>query len=171
VPVPDSTSLRALATERAAGLTDRDPRAYCVLDWSVMRRRLVGEARDASRVPNLCGHANEWPSHLEPHFRRLFTSMYRARTPTWEEFAAVRVPVLVIHGTQDRNVPYGAGRDWASHLPDARLVTIPGAAHMVWLDQPDQVVSAISTFLRGEWPTIAAVVVSSGADSSASGSR
>ena len=165
-PVPDSASLRGLAQERAAGLAERDPETYCVHEWSVMRSRLVGEASHASQVPNLCGFRNEWPTHLEPHFRHLFTSMYRTPAPTWEEFSAIRVPVLTIHGTRDRNVPYGAGREWASQLPNARLVTVPGAGHMVWLDQPELVFRAIETFLRGGWPAVA-VVVPVAADSSA----
>ena len=37
-------------------------------------------------------------------------------------------------------------------LPDARLVTVKGAAHASWLDDPVTVFSAIRQFLRGEWP-------------------
>ena len=76
----------------------------------------------------------------------------------WSTFAKVAMPVLTIHGTRDRNAPYGAGREWASHLPVARLLTIPGAAHMPWIDQPDLVFRAIDTFLKGQWPAGAELV-------------
>jgi pimeloyl-ACP methyl ester carboxylesterase len=39
------------------------------------------------------------------------------------------MPVLTIHGTKDRNAPYGSGREWAFNLPNARLLTIKGGAH------------------------------------------
>ena len=48
--------------------------------------------------------------------------------------------------------PYGSGREWASTLPDARLLTIPGAGHASWLEAPDVIFPAIRAFLRGEWP-------------------
>jgi pimeloyl-ACP methyl ester carboxylesterase len=37
-------------------------------------------------------------------------------------------------------------------LSDARLVTVTGAAHFPWLDNPELVFLSIETFLRGEWP-------------------
>lgn len=152
VPVPDSASLRELARLRESGMVTGDPRGYCERDWTVNRMRLVGNPRRADRVPEVCSMPNEWPVNLGPHFRWLFTSMFRATAPTWVQFQAVRVPVLTIHGTKDRNVPYGSGREWAAHLPDARLVTVPGAAHMPWLDAPDLVFDTVEEFLRGAWP-------------------
>jgi pimeloyl-ACP methyl ester carboxylesterase len=71
---------------------------------------------------------------------------------TQEDVARVTVPVLTIHGTQDRNAPYGGGRQWALELPNARLLTINAAAHQVWVDAPAAVLGAVDTFLRGEWP-------------------
>ncbi|MFL5574973.1 MAG: alpha/beta fold hydrolase [Gemmatimonadaceae bacterium] len=40
----------------------------------------------------------------------------------------------------------------AARDPRARLLTVPGAAHMPWLDAPEVVYPAIERFLRGEWP-------------------
>ena len=51
------------------------------------------------------------------------------------------MPVLTIHGTWDRNAPYAAGREWALTLPNARLITVEGAAHQVTADAPEIVVS------------------------------
>ena len=76
--------------------------------------------------------------------------------PAWERYAALRIPVLTIHGTQDRNAPYGGGREWVAHLPEARLLTVRGAGHMPWLENPGAVFPAIDSFLGGEWPQNAA---------------
>ena len=67
----------------------------------------------------------------------------------------------VIHGTKDRNAPYGSGREWAMSLPDARLVTIDGAAHVSWADDPILVFGSIREFLRGNWPLTAEKVTCS----------
>jgi formylglycine-generating enzyme len=66
--------------------------------------------------------------------------------------AKVTMPVLTIHGKKDRNAPYGAGREWAQFLPDARLITLENAAHNSWADEPELIVRAIDTFLAGKWP-------------------
>jgi pimeloyl-ACP methyl ester carboxylesterase len=44
------------------------------------------------------------------------------------------------------------GRAWTASLPDARLVTVPGAAHAAWRDDPVTVFGAMRHFVRGEWP-------------------
>jgi pimeloyl-ACP methyl ester carboxylesterase len=118
----------------------------------VLRGRLVGDQRLAPRVPELCDLPNEWPVHLNAHQRWIFTSFARGEAPSWERFGTLTMPVLTIHGTQDRNAPYGGGREWVLHLPDARLLTVYGAAHMVWLDAPEVVFAAIEQFLGGDWP-------------------
>jgi predicted O-methyltransferase YrrM len=71
---------------------------------------------------------------------------------TPDDFAKVQLPVLVIHGTRDRQAPYGGGRDWALRLPDARLLTVANAAHLPWIEAPDKVFGSIKTFLDGIWP-------------------
>ena len=43
-------------------------------------------------------------------------------------------------------------RDWAEfnarHIPGAQLVEIPGAAHVIWIEDPEPYVSALEAFLR-----------------------
>lgn len=67
---------------------------------------------------------------------------------TAADLEALALPVLTIHGTKDRNAPYGAGREWARSLPNARLLTVEGAAHQVWMDRPE-VLGQIREFLEG----------------------
>ncbi|NIT56392.1 MAG: hypothetical protein GWN00_09215 [Aliifodinibius sp.] len=43
-------------------------------------------------------------------------------------------------------------REWAFHLPDARLVTIVKGGHMPWIEAPGTVLPAIRKCLKGEWP-------------------
>ena len=89
--------------------------------------------------------------HMERHF---VGSVQKLDVPR-ERVARLQKPVLTIHGTSDRNAPYGAGREWAYLLPDARLVTLQGAAHQAFAERPEVVRPAIDEFLRGGWPAAA----------------
>ena len=141
--------LSALQKERSGV----DPTEYCRRAWSVLRRLYVVDPRDAHRIRwDRCDLANErsfmgyWTESLLPSIRSL--------TLTARELAAVRMPVLLVHGTRDRSSPYGGARDWARLLPDARLLAIEDAAHAPWIEAPD-VLGSIETFLDGAWPEAA----------------
>jgi len=45
-------------------------------------------------------------------------------------------------------------------LPNARLISIEGAAHMSWVEFPEIVFPAVELFLSGQWPDEAEVVKS-----------
>ncbi|MGH9024225.1 MAG: alpha/beta fold hydrolase [Acidimicrobiia bacterium] len=137
---------------RKQGYHESHPKEFCEKDWKVYRRGLVGKAESVEKLPGWCDLPNEWPVNFEKHLQAHFVgSVQKLKVPK-EEVAKVTVPVLTIHGTKDRNAPYGAGREWALTLPNARLVTVPGAAHQSWADEPDLVLGSIETFLRGDWP-------------------
>ncbi len=155
IPVTDSSAYVELLQLRSRGEAARDAKADWEREYRVLRGRLVGDQRLARRVPNLCASPNEWPLHLGQHQRWIFTSFARSEGPSWDVFAALSMPVLIIHGTQDRNAPYGGGREWAAHLSNGRLLSVHGAAHMPWLDAPKIVYPALEQFLSGEWPPTA----------------
>ncbi|MGE0814693.1 MAG: alpha/beta fold hydrolase [Vicinamibacterales bacterium] len=135
-----------------------DPEARCRAFWEVLAPLYVVDPVHAPRVAawGRCDSANErafpayWTAHVEPSLVRL--------APTAGDLARAGCPVLVVHGDHDRSTPYAAGRAWAARLPDARLLTVPGAAHAPWLEAPDLVLPALDQFLDGAWPDAAAVV-------------
>jgi pimeloyl-ACP methyl ester carboxylesterase len=63
-------------------------------------------------------------------------------------------------GWWDRNAPYAAGREWAQTLPNARLLTVERAAHLVTADAPGIVIPAIDAFVGGRWPERAEKITS-----------
>ena len=67
---------------------------------------------------------------------------------TSRDVRAVTMPVLTIHGERDRSAPLAGARDWVRLLPNARLVTVPGAGHMPWIEAPRDVFDSIERFLR-----------------------
>ena len=122
----------------------------CRMQAELIAFWLVGNPANASKVPDVCQYENEGYAaqnrHLEAHFGDI-----QKRTFEKGRFTALLHPVLVIHGTMDRNAPYGSGLEWATTFRHARLVSVPGGAHQVWLDDP-AVLTDIGTFLKGAWP-------------------
>jgi pimeloyl-ACP methyl ester carboxylesterase len=57
------------------------------------------------------------------------------------------VPVLVLHGTDDRNTPYATGEDLQRRIPGAQLVAIEHGSHMLPATHPEDVVAAIHRFV------------------------
>jgi proline iminopeptidase len=147
--VSPAAAARLDSLERAGWLTEH-PRDFCE-ESRVNAVRLVGDPAKAARLPNQCDMPNEWPVNLQRHFEHHFAGVQRLDVPK-EAVARVKVPVLTIHGTWDRNAPYAAGREWALTLPDARLITVERAAHQVTTDAPGVVLPAIDEFVSGRWP-------------------
>jgi pimeloyl-ACP methyl ester carboxylesterase len=60
----------------------------------------------------------------------------------------IRVPTLVVAGSDDRLTPPRYALFLAGHIPDASLVVIEGAGHMVMLERSDEVTKAVREFLE-----------------------
>ena len=149
-PVVSPAAAARLDSLERAGWMTQHPREFCE-ESRINAVRLVGDPAKAARLPNQCDMPNEWPVNLRRHFEYHFAGVQRLDVPK-EAIARVKVPVLTIHGTWDRNAPYAAGREWALTLPDARLITVERAAHQVATDAPGVVLSAIDEFVSGRWP-------------------
>ncbi len=61
----------------------------------------------------------------------------------------VHVPALVLHRRHDRLVNVRNGRWLAEHLPNAKLVEIPGDDHVPWYENPEATLGEIEEFLTG----------------------
>jgi len=149
-PAADLEKLKAMYAD---GSMTRTPKEFCVAQWSVLRYYLAG---DPKKAPNFkpeeaCALENEWPVNANAVMTSVMPSVDQAVLPP-DDLKKVTMPVLTIHGDKDRNAPYAGGREWAAILPDARLVTVPGGAHAMWIDDPVLTFGAIRHFLRGDWP-------------------
>jgi len=65
-------------------------------------------------------------------------------------YAGIDIPVLVCWGAEDRWIPADRGRALAARIPGARLRVIPGAGHLLPLDRPAELATALYGFLRGD---------------------
>lgn len=130
--------------------TTEDDEEICRKAWAILGAMYVADSANAARIDwGRCGLPNErnfmryWTTKIQPSIQSL-------KIP--EEVSKAKTPILTIHGTKDRNAPYGGGREWAMMLPDARLVTVESAAHAPWIEAPEQVFGGMETFFNGAWP-------------------
>ena len=61
----------------------------------------------------------------------------------------IRVPALVIHRSGDRCLKVEEGRYVASRIPDAKYVELPGADHLPFVGDQDEVLGEVEEFLTG----------------------
>jgi pimeloyl-ACP methyl ester carboxylesterase len=64
---------------------------------------------------------------------------------------AVRVPTLVLHGSDDAIVPLEVARYVASQIPNARVVEIPRAGHLAIGERAAAIAAEIERFLKDVW--------------------
>jgi len=104
------------------------------------------------------GFAAAHPAHVADDLRHGARQQPNARRRQWEamrswrswdRLPALRVPTLVLHGTQDRLVPSALGRQLADRIPKAELVLLEGAGHLYHSEQPEAADRAVLDFLDG----------------------
>lgn len=65
----------------------------------------------------------------------------------WEPLARIPCPTLVVRGAESDILSPEVAKKMIERLPDGRLVEIPGAAHTVPADRPDDFVGHVRAFL------------------------
>jgi pimeloyl-ACP methyl ester carboxylesterase len=58
------------------------------------------------------------------------------------------IPVLLVYGTEDKFGHPANARDLAQRLTNSKLVFIEGAGHMAIQEEPEQIISEISEFIK-----------------------
>lgn len=133
-------------------------------DYKRNLARRVGEvAKDRSRA----GAVRQWsadfadPATAGEHAERLATPWFgvnqecnatinaelKQHVDLTEACRAVTAPVLIIDGEADIR-PRSAVDSLAEALPNVRRVTVAGAGHLPWVEQPALVREAITAFLQ-----------------------
>jgi pimeloyl-ACP methyl ester carboxylesterase/DNA-binding CsgD family transcriptional regulator len=69
----------------------------------------------------------------------------------------IRVPTLVLHRVGDSWIGAEAGPVLARSIPGARLVTVPGDAHPIWMGDVEPIADEIEAFATGERPAAAPI--------------
>jgi 3-oxoadipate enol-lactonase len=67
---------------------------------------------------------------------------------TYDELGQIKAPTLVIHGDEDRLVPYENGLTLARTIPNAEFLTVPGAGHIYVTEAIDLVNEKVIDFIK-----------------------
>lgn len=71
-----------------------------------------------------------------------------AHYASWSiEASEITVPALIIHGTDDINVPFSQSQALASAMPDARFHPVEGGDHFMPASHADELQDLIESFL------------------------
>jgi pimeloyl-ACP methyl ester carboxylesterase len=66
---------------------------------------------------------------------------------------SIRVPTVVLHKEHDRWIKPEEAHYLATHIPNAKLVVLPGYDHIIWGDGQDRLVEEIEEFVTGVRPS------------------
>jgi len=127
----------ALVTSGRADMTPQEAaEASIPFNYAPSTSRATMEEDWAVRLPLACSLAG-------------YTAQVQGTIPwtRYDDLPAVTVPTMVLHGELDALVPPQNGEILASRIPDAELVLVPAANHLLMSDQPDLVAGALTDWL------------------------
>jgi len=107
-------------------------------------RALLGSKADPAAYPALLRAFQSL--HRDSYLKTLEASVAQDRAAPVER---IRVPTLVITGTEDRVYPAPIAQDMARRIPGAKLVSLEGCGHLSNLEQPARFNAALLEFLDG----------------------
>lgn len=70
------------------------------------------------------------------------------RAPDLDTLNGLKLPAVIVSGSEDRTLPSVHSELMAERLPNSRHVQVPGAAHLIPLDTPERATALILDFLR-----------------------
>jgi haloalkane dehalogenase len=91
-----------------------------------------------------------WKAYADQARRRGQLELYRSgdfEALAEYELASIEVPVLLVWGENDEFAPPASAHRFQRELADTELVTIDGAGHFVWEDDPERCAAALTGFL------------------------
>ncbi len=135
--------LRHLPAERRTDQTVRDLFADPARLHPARREQEIAELRRRDALP----YADR---ALMLSARSLVAEYFRTGPGSlWRDAARVRVPVLVLHGSQDRLVNPATAAKAARSFRLARVVVLPGVGHVAMMERPALVAGELREFY--EW--------------------
>ncbi|WP_265109301.1 alpha/beta fold hydrolase [Halosolutus halophilus] len=138
VPVPEETQEQIF--DVPSGASERETLRH--------RMRPAFNERFTNRNPHLMDRIIEW--RLEQDASDPAREAQTAAVLNFDvsdRLDGIRVPTLVLHGTNDRVVPVENGELLAEKIADARLELVEGGSHCFFIEDADRVNEALLSFL------------------------
>ena len=114
-----------------------------------LKRFIALQARGSERERECLAHLRgSLLNHGQAHHAALREGLVILReTDLRALLSHISQPVLVVAGEFDSLTPMPAAQYLAEHLPNAKMVTIKGAAHVPFLSHPDELVMQLKKFM------------------------
>jgi pimeloyl-ACP methyl ester carboxylesterase len=143
--------LVAGAGRATAGVVDRARQAHTDLAWLLTRRYGFGSTKLSPTLVSYVQHMNA-RTPMDVVARYLRTIDDHDRRPALTRL--LDSPTLVICGDQDLFTPLEHSELICQVLPEADLVVVPGAGHVVMLEHAEAVNAVLTPFIRQLMPTV-----------------
>jgi proline iminopeptidase len=128
----------------------KDPRAVCREFSQILLPAYFSKPERASRFRgDVCSGPEEAVRYQQHVNMQIWRSLGE-----WDvrpSLAAVKAPVLVVHGLKDP-IPLVSSEAWAKSYPNARLFILEDSGHIPHVEEPELFFPAVETFLKGGWP-------------------
>jgi esterase len=115
-------------------------------------RRSIENIRDRMRTRLRQTEGGKWTWKFDKRFRQkdsgLRVGSELSNDESWQLFRQVRVPTLLVRGSESDVLTEEVAQRAAREMPQARLVTVAGAGHSVPGDNPDDFTAAVREFLQ-----------------------
>src|SRR5437868_10937710 len=102
------------------------------------------EALVTDELVDYIHHAHTWSPEFEAA-RKQSVSVPHDYTP---EMAAIRAPLLLVHGRYDRMVPFEVSINILNHLQDSRMILLNRCGHWPPFEKPEEYAAHVLTFLK-----------------------
>ena len=149
---PDGAKQIRIATREDNWTKAKDPLAHCRETYYAILAAYSHEMRPLDKLGykgDLCAGGIESVRFQRTANAHVWRSLGDFNIVS--QLAAVKAPVLVIHGASDVVRPRGS-EFYASGYSNARLLVIPNAGHLAHIETPETFFTAVEAFLNGEFP-------------------
>jgi 4,5:9,10-diseco-3-hydroxy-5,9,17-trioxoandrosta-1(10),2-diene-4-oate hydrolase len=139
--LPKGSELMAAWNRTPAGAAHRVfTRAFLLFarPWQIPIEWLTGQYKVA-QLPNF--------TRTELEALRTTINMAGQREVLLDQLPHLKMPTLIVWGTEDRVFPYWQAKDAAARLQNGSLKLIPNCGHLPHVEQPKQFISILSGFL------------------------
>jgi pimeloyl-ACP methyl ester carboxylesterase len=130
------------------------PPGFVVKQIAPLMERLVASRMirrsfyDPSKLTDDMRNEYMRPLHIKGSIDGLIAIMRSATRPAPVDVARITQPVLILSGAHDRLVPLSVGQRIRERIPQARMVVVDKAGHLLLEEQPEECARAILDFMR-----------------------
>lgn len=153
MPILNEKDSKTLATIRAKDLTNASVEeilADCEISVPLLFKRYTSPYTDWSKFKgNYCGPD---PQGIKMRWKNNAATMKDLLNYDWRKIASnTNIPAFITEGALS-SVPLSTTNEWAAFLPNSRLKYMKKSGHIIWLDDPQQVIKDVNVFMQGQWP-------------------